>query len=111
MVILTFYLTWNCTLINAAEVADSVKEKNLKYCGAVLTLTLGTICKGNYPTHKPVFRHKKTHKKQDQMAYGRRRRRRGVFSDCCEQPCSLEELSMYCAEPSTSTSTIKPRNR
>lgn len=53
MVILTFYLTWNCTLINAAEVADSVKEKNLKYCGAVLTLTLGTICKGNYPTHKP----------------------------------------------------------
>ncbi|KAH0999690.1 hypothetical protein HUJ04_008099 [Dendroctonus ponderosae] len=111
MVILTFYLTWNCTLISADEVTDLVKEKNLKYCGGVLADTLHTICKGNYPTHKPAFRHKKTHKKQDQMAYGRRRRRRGVYSDCCAHPCSIEQLSMYCAEPSTSTATIKPRIR
>lgn len=26
----------------------------------------------------------------------RRRRKRGVFNECCEKPCSHEELSTYC---------------
>lgn len=33
----------------------------------------------------------------------RRRRKRGVYNECCEKPCSRDELFSYCAAPQSSS--------
>ncbi|CAG9766589.1 unnamed protein product [Ceutorhynchus assimilis] len=97
-----------------------------KYCGRYLTEALATICEGNYQTMRPVHIHKKSYWKSQiydsgnpyplsdypfqsrQQAtsmvgiYGRKRRRRGVYNECCEKSCAIDQLRMYCAASSTS---------
>lgn len=43
--------------------------------------------------------------------YGRKRRRRGVYNECCEKSCSKDQLLMYCAAPSSTTPTPTSTSR
>ncbi|XP_001814181.1 LIRP [Tribolium castaneum] len=94
------------------------------YCGRRLSETLSTVCKGNYntlnkksdihemgasrrPGYPSLSQHSldypyqsKANAASHHMSGFRRRKRRGVFNECCEKPCSLEELSQYCGGPS-----------
>ncbi|CAH0398930.1 unnamed protein product [Chilo suppressalis] len=70
------------------------------YCGRRLALTLAYICE-NKPLPKrtgflteyegwPWFA------PRDAKAFQSPKRKRGVISECCDQPCSVNELATYC---------------
>ncbi|KAL1509753.1 hypothetical protein ABEB36_004441 [Hypothenemus hampei] len=79
-------------------VTDS-NESAKVYCGAKLADTLQSLCKGNYQTLRPVYRGRHWRSADDSTPSRSRRRNRGVFNECCEKPCSQQELSMYCGAP------------
>lgn len=97
---------------------DMLKYTKRKYCGDNLSKTLSIVCKGNYNTltkksdviekkgyWSPIFnpeyeetRFPFTRKSRavSMMKFYQRRRKRGVFNECCEKACSHRELSYYC---------------
>ncbi|XP_050315153.1 probable insulin-like peptide 3 [Anthonomus grandis grandis] len=109
---------WLCDCAHLDDISRLRQENgatNKYYCGKYLTEALATLCEGNYQTLRPVRIHKKSYWKsqlytdlQSDAPYqnlGRRRRRRvtrGVYNECCEKPCSIDQLMMYCAAPAPS---------
>nr|BBI47309.1 insulin-like peptide 2 [Gnatocerus cornutus] len=113
-VVLATVLAGLCS-IDADEMSDFNSKK--VYCGRHLSQTLSAVCKGKYNTlnkkyeTKPEsfgsgsqgqfitdlgFPYQTKASASTLMTNFRRRRRRGVFNECCEKPCSQEELKTYC---------------
>uniref|UniRef100_A0A6P7H066 LIRP n=1 Tax=Diabrotica virgifera virgifera TaxID=50390 RepID=A0A6P7H066_DIAVI len=94
-----------------------------KYCGSQIGKALSTICKGNYNTLKRMdrfprpaqwdgmygdmpmpdenpelgFPYQSKEEASTLMGGKRRKKRWGVYNECCEKSCTVEELSSYCA--------------
>ncbi|CAH1098622.1 unnamed protein product [Psylliodes chrysocephalus] len=96
-----------------------------KYCGSQIGQALSAVCQGNYNTLKRVDRYPRptqwdamygdapapdmsdfgfpyqTRSEATSLMGGKRRKKRwGVYNECCEKSCTREELSSYCAAPS-----------
>lgn len=62
------------------------------------------------PTRKRTWKSKRDLNSHSDYSYetilstsDRKRRRRGIYNECCEKPCTEEHLRLYCASPSDST--------
>lgn len=60
------------------------------------------------PTRKRTWKSKRDLNSQSEYSYhsilsnsDRKRRRRGIYNECCEKPCTEEHLRLYCASDST----------
>ncbi|CAH1370290.1 hypothetical protein MTP99_011849 [Tenebrio molitor] len=109
-----------CTAEDVATIRGSQNNKKI-YCGTRLSETLSAVCKGNYNTlnkksdiyslsksnvwggrhssdsYRPLdYPYRSKASASSLITTFRQRRRRGVFNECCEKPCSHEELSSYC---------------
>ncbi|XP_056648408.1 bombyxin F-1 [Diorhabda sublineata] len=97
-------------------------RESQKYCGGQIGKALSTICKGNYNTIKRITKIPRpvyiddmysdmpaargeslefpfqTKAEATSLLGKRRRKRTGVYTECCEKSCTREELSSYCAQ-------------
>ncbi|XP_074038102.1 bombyxin B-8-like [Leptinotarsa decemlineata] len=105
-------------ILNAFAVPHwrNILSKRTTYCGSHLTSTLSRICKGIY--------YEKTMKRADWLDFDNKldndlyseelkfpfisrdlaesmvpvKSRRGIIEECCDRPCSINELQTYCGE-------------
>ncbi|RZC34625.1 Insulin domain containing protein [Asbolus verrucosus] len=104
--------------LHSCQMEEAFRGQNSKkiYCGKHLSQTLSAVCKGNYNTLTKKtdiydtwdaqytadgqrgldFPYRSKVNARSLITHYGRRRRRGVFNECCEKPCSHEELSSYC---------------
>ncbi|CAG9864384.1 unnamed protein product [Phyllotreta striolata] len=107
--------------------ANRQPQGPMKYCGSQIGQALSVVCKGNYNTLKRIDRYSRPNwdtmygdapmaepaaPSAEEFPYrsraeaasvmgGKRRKKRwGVYNECCEKSCTREELSSYCAPPS-----------
>lgn len=102
------------TVKSSDELLQMLKaRKAARYCGPNLSEVLSLVCKGKYNTPPPIHvsdRDKRDLENLDEFPFAsrenlhsfikkfkRRRQRRGVYNECCENPCSYDVLVSYCA--------------
>ncbi|KAJ3657700.1 hypothetical protein Zmor_009486 [Zophobas morio] len=112
MVVTTVLATIHSVKTDEMSTLNNSDSKKI-YCGKNLSQTLSAVCKGNYNTLNKKSdienrgRAVESQRGQDfpfrnraiassLITNFRPRRRRGVFNECCEKPCSYKELSSYC---------------
>ncbi|XP_030760023.1 bombyxin B-1 homolog [Sitophilus oryzae] len=92
------------------SISQILQEQKKRYCGKFLADTLATLCKGNYQTIIPGSASTRSYPFQSRSlstsmlgSLRRKRRKRGVYNECCEHTCSKEQLSLYCAADNSSS--------
>ncbi|KAB0800145.1 hypothetical protein PPYR_08025 [Photinus pyralis] len=115
---LLLVLVW----LNTAEATDDLlkllqSRKATRYCGPNLSEVLSLVCRGRYNTPPPVHDIQRRDVSENSAVvedvdhpYASRaklvklihkikhsRQRRGVYNECCENPCSYDILVSYCA--------------
>ncbi|KAF5294998.1 hypothetical protein FQA39_LY13308 [Lamprigera yunnana] len=103
------------TCLNTAQTSDEFLQmlksrKAARYCGPNLSEVLSLVCKGKYNTPPPIHDIQRREanlngKVVDDFPFAsraslqnfikkfkRRRNRRGVYNECCENPCSYDIL-------------------
>lgn len=108
--------------LNTAEATDDLlkllkSRKATRYCGPNLSEVLSLVCRGRYNTPPPVHDIQRrdvseTTFEEEEVDFPyasraklfkfihklkRRRQKRGVYNECCENPCSYDVLVSYCA--------------
>ncbi|KAF7280285.1 bombyxin B-8-like [Rhynchophorus ferrugineus] len=92
--IILMHLMLSC---HGTEYRFPVKAEKKKYCGKILSDTLGTLCQGNYQEYYRIPKpYPLQNRAKSTSLLGRLQITGGVYEECCARACTKEILQSYC---------------
>ncbi|XP_052749352.1 uncharacterized protein LOC113515625 isoform X2 [Galleria mellonella] len=91
-------------VVHAEEVQTYKITDTVSFCSSKLSVMISKLCDNQYKIVKrdtSILIGKLSPRRLEEQEFAKerwRRLRRQVANECCNQPCSLENLIMYCSE-------------